>query len=220
MLVDLRSVQQHYLNERDLEIPALCALVEKRKPGSLLDVGACWSWSHYAPRLRELVPIYDAVDILEDLQIKAIVDRYVQDNFLTSYWFDFDYPIYDFISCISTIEHAGLSTYQAEYKVERLLMFHKMLTLSNESVFLSFPFGQHGGALGQYMNITDVELGQWLGLAEQHGFCCQHVQFFYNEFSMGGNPWGELSREAASQVPVRLEKGCQCVALVDLWKQE
>ncbi|MEK9207242.1 MAG: hypothetical protein AAB922_02090, partial [Patescibacteria group bacterium] len=106
-MFDLSSVVYKEWNERDIECPALVGFITTHPVTTMLDVGAHWSWSYYAPEVRKLVANYDAIDILPDPQTKEIVDKYMVRNVL-----DLDNVQYDLVACISTIEHAGISTYQ------------------------------------------------------------------------------------------------------------
>jgi hypothetical protein len=181
-----------------------------------LDVGPHWSWSYYAPSLRELLAnkIYDGVDVIEDRQTAVFLNHYYIGNVC-----DISLNKYDYVSCISVIEHCGLSTYKLEdFRAEQYRVFSRMLALSNKYLFLTFPFGLDHIYPGEYANITNMQLLAFEAMAKICGFEVSDLQFYFNEFSPGGEPWQYITREEASLKPMRKERGAQCICLVEFTK--
>src|SRR3990167_9581732 len=93
--------------DRDVEVPLLQEFIERVKPESLLDVGAHWSHAYYSKEIRPFIKRYDAIDILDDPETRKIADTYYVGNAIT-----LPLQSYDVVICVSTLEHAGLSTYK------------------------------------------------------------------------------------------------------------
>lgn len=195
-------------NERDIEIPAIIDFIKSHPLLTLLDVGAHWSHAFYASQVRMLVDNYDAIDILPDPQTKAMVDKYIQGNVL-----DYNGGKYDLVTCISTIEHAGITTYKIDnYEDEQLRIFKKILDLSKKYILITFPFGQKALHEGQFANITKENLAKFLegvnGLIKK--------KFYFSEFAPEGEPWIEVNEELASKVEYISEKGTRCICILTI----
>jgi hypothetical protein len=218
MLVDLGKVQYLHNNERDLEIPAVLQSVQRNlsRVRSLLDVGAHMSYAYYAPAIRTLLENrrYDAVDILADEKTAEIVDNYYQGEVCS-----LQLGKYDYVACISVLEHSGLTTYKREnVRGEQFKVFTKLLNLSNKHVFLSCPFGMNHIYPDQYANITDHLLEIFEAAALMQGFHVSDLQFYFSEFAPAGEPWVCITRSEASLKPMIRERGTQCVFLMELAK--
>lgn len=196
-------------NERDIEDPALISFVEKHKDiKSVLDVGACYSYATYANKLRALVKKYDGIDILPDQETEKILDKYIVDN-VKNY-----NKKYDLVSCISTIEHAGISTYKtADHVKERRLIFKKLLDLSKKYVFLTFPYGKESFHENEFANITSKDLQVFTKM-------CSKVKttFYFSEFPQGKIPFVEVEKEFANDVEYKRELGTRCVCIMEILK--
>lgn len=205
-------IYQHY-NERDIEIPTLLEDLKKLQPSSFLDVGAHYSWYHYAQQVRDVLPDarYHAVDILSDDKTAAIADKFFRGNVL-----DLEIPCANFVCCLSTIEHCGLSTYQLEdFRAEQDRVFQRIIALSDPYAFLSFPFGQDNVYPGEYANITDNQLSRWQECVWMAGRKYQ-CEFWYNEFPQGKLLWDQCSRHEAASVPMRKNRGTQCICMMKI----
>ena len=217
MLITLDTIQYVHKNERDLEIPAVLKSVSNhiKDIDSLLDVGCHWSWAYYANQLREILQTrkYDGIDIIikEDNQTPNILDKYHVGDICST-----ELPKYDYVACISSIEHCGLSTYKRDdFRAEQHKVFSRLLDVANKYLFLSFPFGLDHVYEGEYANITDLQLLDFTTMAAAQSFIINDLQFYFNEFSPGGEPWQYISWRDAAKKPMIKEKGTQCVGIIE-----
>src|SRR6185369_647825 len=125
-----RSIEYTHLNERDVEIPALLGFLEARRGtfASVLDVGAHHSAHYYAPLVRARFPgvVYDGVDIVPDPETAGLIDTYHVGNVT-----EVQLGPYDLVSCVSTIEHCGITHYHREDPVaEQLAVFRRLCGLA------------------------------------------------------------------------------------------
>lgn len=212
-----KNIQYQHLNERDIEIPFLINSLRRVDDSidSLLDVGAHYSFAHYAPQIKQMLGprIYTAVDILPDEKTEAIVDEYLIGNVN-----HLEIDPHDFVCCISTLEHCGISTYKVgDYKLEQLRTFRRLLDLTLIYGLASFPFGTEGLYPGEYSNITIPMFREFNRIISQRGFETQGF-FFYNEFPQGGKEWSLIDITEAANVPMDASKGVQCVGLLEWFK--
>lgn len=209
MLIDPDTLEYKWFNERDIEVPLLLNLVERFKPRLFLDVGAYYSWFTYGadikPRLADDC-VYDGCDILPRPQEDIYVDHWFHNNVTK-----IGNVSYDFVSCVSAIEHCGITTYQMkDVEDEQYRVYMKMLNIATKQLFITCPYGLPGRFEGQYQNITTEQFELWWLAADAAGFKVE-PQFFYNEFPQGRKKWTTISREEASRVPLDLTKGVQCM---------
>ena len=217
-MITLSDVTKTHFNERDVEVPAVLKFTNEmlaaKSDCSLLDVGGHYAHATYGPGIRELLKnnIYDACDILPDPPTEKLVNNYFVGNVS-----ELSLNQYDLVTCISVIEHCGLTTYKRDdIYSEQCLIMKRLTDLAQKGLFLTFPYGLPGVYPDQYSNIFDTLLSkftnQWLyskGPAAK-----VETQFFYNDFSPKGLPWSELTHEQASQVPLDVDLGIvQCVCL-------
>lgn len=216
MLIDPSTIKYKWFNDRDFEVPLLLGLVEKAKPSILLDVGAHYSWATYAAELKKLVPNYYGVDVIDCPQTKKIIDYWATSNVLdVSYSWSFD-----FVSCISVIEHCGITTYKVDnpYK-EQNNVFVKMCDLASGHLLITCPFGTEGLWKGQYSNITVDQAAAWTGIADARGFKVEK-QFLFNEFPQGQKKWFTISENEAAKVPLDTTKGVQCNMIFYAYREQ
>lgn len=207
-------------NERDIEIPALIGSVRDHLNdiNSFIDIGAHWSHAFYASGVRNLLAtrIYDAIDIINDELTSKIVDHYFIGNVCDP---KFQLETYDYVACVSVIEHCGLTTYkESNYRNEQYRVFDKLINLANKYLFLSFPFGLDNIWPEQYANITNTQLYAFEYMANKIGFHITDLQFYFSEFAPGGEPYILLSREKAAEKPIRMDRGAQCIGMVEFAK--
>lgn len=201
--------------DRDCETPLVTEFIQSRGPiGSLLDVGAHYSGHHYAEVLRFSAVRYDGIDIQPpDEKTAQLLNNYYTGNANS---FSFDLPQYDAVICVSTIEHAGVSTYQADYVTERMNLFQRCLALARKHFWISFPVGQPYLCPGQMAIISHEQLDQWERWTAKYRV---KERFILTQGAQASHPWREhTSREAALCVPYFDYIGNQsiCVMEVDL----
>lgn len=216
-LVDLSQIVYRHKNERDLERVALLSLIKSHSEfTSYLDVGAHWSWQHYAPEVRSLTKYkrYDAIDLLNDPTTAGFVNHYYKGNVLTT-----KLPQYDFVFSISSIEHSGISTYDVAdgWEKERHRVFKRLFGLADKMLFLTFPFGQHALEPGQFANITPEDLTKLRIIC--NGFPIR-TWFYFSEGQDPFSPYQKVSEAEASRVEYLPEKGTRCVCFLLVTKGE
>lgn len=212
--MDINTIDYTYWNERDIEIPFLVDFI-KNHPDivSALDVGAHWSWSYYAPQVRKLVKTYDAVDILPDEQTARIVDSYTVGNVL-----DMKDVSYDLVFCISSLEHAGISTYHVDdYKEEQRKVFAKLFDLSKKYVYCSFPFGKEALHKGEFSNITEHQLKYFYNKVKDT-IREWSIRFYFSEFPQGRKRYKEIGLHEAKDVEYVKELGNRCICFLEAEK--
>lgn len=201
--------------DRDCESPLLLEYIKSNAEsmGSLLDIGAHHSASstHYAHKIRPLVKKYDGVDIVDDPEAKKVLDHFYVGNANT-----LDLPQYDMVICVSTIEHAGLSTYKGDYVSERMQLFMRCLELTKKYMWISFPVGQEYIFPNELAPITDKQLKRWETLTSNFKV---KERFFYTQGAQAGFPWREhTKRDVAVKIPYIDFIGNQSIAVLEIDK--
>lgn len=182
--------------DRDVEVPLLIEYIYKIKPESLLDVGAHWSHAYYAKLIRPFIKRYDAVDILSDPETEKIVDTYYVGNAIT-----LPLKSYDMVICVSTLEHAGLSTYTANHEEEVPKLFYQCFLLAKKYLWFSFPVGQKYFNPTEMAPITGDQIEGFENILEANN-CKYEERFFYNKSVTDGFPWQEhTKRDVALKIP-------------------
>lgn len=211
--------------DRDAEIPVLLEFLQKVAPiDSLLDIGAHYSgtpnsYAFYAPEVRKLVKRYDGIDILEDFGTRRIVDNYYMGNAITYIVGEFGFAKnYDVVICVSTLEHAGISTYKAKtnYKEERDKLFGRCLELAKKYVWLSFPVGQEYLYPNELAIIDKPTFESWKKLISNFKVT---QRFFYTQGAQAGHPWHEHNKEGvALRIPYIDFIGSQSICVWEIAK--
>jgi len=201
--------------DRDCEVPTLLEFIRAHTPvASLLDVGAHYTNVHYAKELRTMVKVYHGVDINDDPNTRLIVDQFFIGN-ACNIAFSMKY---DMVTCVSTIEHAGISTYKADYRSERMRLFARLLELSNRWVWISFPVGTECFCPDQFANITESDLTEFETLCKTRGYGYRE-RFFYTEGAQMRHPWHEhANRKEAVSVPHVVSLGAQSICAMEIEK--
>src|SRR5947209_6774873 len=153
----IRQFRMVFKNDRDVEVPTLLAFFQRiGYVNSLLDIGAHYSSHHYAKELLPFTYRYDGIDLLDDPETRSYLSHYYVGNAIT-------YPLdtYDAVICVSTIEHAGVSTYKGDYVQERMNLFERCLRLASKYVWISFPVGQEYVHPNEFAPITEEQLSRW-----------------------------------------------------------
>ena len=199
--------------DRDAETPTLLEFVRKHKPTTLLDVGAHHTYAFYAPEVRKIATVYDGIDILPDETTTDLLDNYIVGNANTHDWQD---KKYDMVICVSTLEHAGLSTYKGDPMAERNTLFRTVLQLSSKHAWVSFPVGQGEVVEAQLETINGFGLLVLENIASVEGFT-NKPRFFYSQGPQVGHPWREHGdRNFAFSIPYVDFIGNQSICVMEL----
>lgn len=200
--------------DRDAEIPLFLEFLKFHPVETFLDVGAHYStYNGYAPDVRKLIKRYDGIDIIPDPEATKILDNFYVGNAN-------DYPLmqYDMVACISTIEHAGVSTYKVQDPfVERNKLFLTCLELAKKYLWISFPVGQEYTYPNELSIITDKQLKHWENLISNYKVT---ERFLYTQGAQAGHPWYEhTKREVALRIPYVDYIGNQSICVLEVEKR-
>lgn len=176
--------------DRDCELPNLSDFLRSKKEtfSSFLDVGAHHSAGYYANEVRLLAKTYHGLDPSPDESVERIVDKYFVGDFL-----NINLEPYDFVLCLSTIEHVGM--YPVVYPdriAVRDLFFKKLLSLTKKYLWISFPVGQPYEIKNEMSIIPPDQCERWLDLIKKYK---HNVGFYFSEGPQVGHPWGISTKE-------------------------
>lgn len=226
--------------DRDCEIPLLMEFLHSKAPiESLLDIGAHSSAieEKYGHDIRKIAKRYDGIDIMPDSKTAELLDNYIVANVI-------DYPFgqmvpagypykgleegrgmvkgrglerYDTVICVSTIEHAGLSTYKKEDPYEeREKLFMRCLELTKKYLWISFPVGQEYTYPGELSIISDKQLKHWESMVSNFKV---KQRFTYNQGPQAKHPWYEhTKRDVAIKIPYIDYIGNQSICVLEVEK--
>ncbi len=93
-------------------------------------------------------------------------------------------------------------------------MFKRVCELAKKYAILTFPYGKEGLIPGQYANITPEQLRKFIEVSGGTAV----KKFFYNEFPQGRKKWRQISEAEASRVPLREDRGVQCLCVLEIEK--
>lgn len=182
--------------DRDVERPLVIEWLRNKHFERVLDIG-CHSSAHeggYAKEVRNHAKLYDGIDIIRDDRLDGILDHQFVGNANT-----YSLEQYECVLCVSTIEHAGLSTYKADYQKERMELFKRVINLSTNYVWISFPLGQPYVYSDQLAVIPATTLKVWEGLVSKYKV---KQRYFYTQGAQAGHPWYEHEkRNVAVRIP-------------------
>ena len=199
--------------DRDCELVLFLEFLRSHPVESLLDIGAHYSvYNNYAQEVRALVKRYDGIDIIDDPEVKQVLDNFYVGNAIT-------YPLkqYDMVACISTIEHSGVSTYKVDdIQKEQERLFMRCLELTNKYMWISFPTGLPYVYPNELSIITEKQLKRWEILTSNFKV---KERFFYSQGPQAGHPWYEHNkREFATIVPYVDYVGNCSIAVLEIEK--
>lgn len=169
--------------DRDVENVVVKEWVENIKPQSLLDVGAHYSHQSYALSIRPFIDQYDGIDILECAETADVLDNYIVGNANEA-----ELTPYEAVMCISTLEHAGLSTYQGDHVEEMMSLFKTCISHAEKYALFTFPVGLEYTYPGQLSLITKDHLRRFKMIAK--GWSIRE-RFFLSQGPQAGHPWQE-----------------------------
>ena len=199
--------------DRDSELVLFLEFLRSHPVESFLDIGAHYStYNEYADKVRPQVKRYDGVDIIPDPEATKILD-----NFYVGNANDIKLQQYDMVVCISTIEHAGVSTYKAEdIKKEQNRLFETCLNHAKKYMWISFPVGQQYVYPNELSVITEDQLSYWEKLTKPY----KVNQFYlYTQGAQAGHPWNQhRKRETAVKIPYIDFIGNQSICVMEVEK--
>lgn len=189
-MLKINEFPQTRRTDRDCELPNLFEFLQKKKGlfSSVLDVGAHFSSGYYANEIRLLATTYHALDPNHDEAVERIADKYIVGDFLKT-----NLEKYDFVLCLSTIEHVGM--YPVQYpdrKAARDLFFNKLLDTAKQYLWISFPVGQPYEIKNEMSIITPDQCESWLELVKNFK---HEIGFYYSQGPQAGFPWGISTKE-------------------------
>jgi hypothetical protein len=207
----LRKFGIVHRTDRDAEIPLLREFIERHGPyDSVLDVG-----SHglmYAEEIRRCTITFHMCDVVVDHNVSGLAEYFYEGNFN-----ELELNRYDLITCVSTLEHAGISTYRGDYRRERLKMFKKCLKLARKYLWISFPVGQPYFIPDQLAIIPETSFKTFHRLAGDVGEVT--TRFLYTQGAQAGHPWIEHDRtNVALKIPYIDFIGNQSICVMEVVK--
>jgi len=208
--------------DRDCEVPNLIQYVEGYSPiKSLLDVGCAHSHLSYADKIRPFIDSYEGIDIIDCLETEKILDYYMVGNVSDHVFGD---QKFDVVTCVSVIEHSGLSTYDGDFRLERLRLFKRLLELSKKHIWLSFHAGleyiaHNNDGKPDFCAITKEDLDRFEQSAGVNGWKFKE-RFFYTQGAQADHHWYEHGdRDLALKVPYMDFIGNQSIGVMELTKK-
>ena len=199
--------------DRDCELPNLLSFLREKKDTfeSLLDVGAHYSAGYYANDVRLYAKKYHGLDPVLDEVVDRIVDKYFVADFLKQ-----PLDFYDFVLCLSTIEHVGMYgvVYSDPFQ-KRDEFFEKLLKTATRYLWLSFPVGQAYTIPGEMSIIPLEQCERWLELVKNYKVTSG---FFHSEGPQAGYPW-ELSTKEQCYAQKYIDSvGNQSICILEIEK--
>lgn len=209
------EIEYIYYNERDIEVPALIESITGfvSRIDSFVDVGGCYSYYTYSNKVRDILKgkVYDVIDPQNCVETAKIVDQYYVVDVR-----EIGDISYSYVSCISTLEHVGVNPKLIKgYETEQIEVFKKLSKLAERYLFVSYPFGKPDVFLGEYSNITQKQIVKFIEILKSAGFSKIDTDFFFNEFPQGREKWVSITIDEASEIPIRKEKGVQCLCILE-----
>lgn len=197
--------------DRDVENVVVREWVENINPQSLLDVGAHYSHQSYAPSIRPLVDQYDGIDILECPETSEVLDEYIVGNAN-----EVGLSEYEAVMCVSTLEHAGITTYEGDHVDEMMKLFKTCVTHATKYALFTFPVGLPYTYPGQLSIITKNQLRRFK-------LMCKGMQvterFFLSQGPQASHPWQEhTDRDLALSIPYVSTWGNRSICALEVEK--
>jgi len=199
--------------DRDCELPNLSDFLRAKKEmfSSFLDVGAHHSAGYYANEVRLFAKTYHGLDPSPDEAVERIVDKYFVGDFL-----NVNLESYDFVLCLSTIEHVGMYSFIYPDRVAtRDLFFNKLLSLTKKYLWISFPVGQPYEIKNEMSIIPKEQCERWLDLIKGYK---HNVGFYYSVGPQAGHPWGISTKEKCYAQKYIDSVGNQTICIMEVEK--
>lgn len=199
--------------DRDVELPNLFDFLSKVKDeiDSAIDVGAQFSANYYAQHLRLYVSKYWALDPTPDPEVEKIVDKYIQKDA-----FYFNFPPFDLVLCVSTLEHVGQYPIKyKDYKERRFKIFQKMLGSAQKYLWLSIPVGRDHICPGQMAIFGFEELKKMAALLKPFK---TKIGYFWSEGPQAGHPWTKSTFDRVIDQPYIDSLGNRGICIMEVEK--
>ena len=196
-----------YRNERDVEIPLLLEFIRKHKDiEKALDVGC--ARSVYLEKARELIKIFDCIDIEADQKASPFLDNYFLGDVIEK-----DLDIYDLVFAISVIEHYGVKQKPASCPLcSQKDMIKKLASLAKKYLFLSFPYGQPYTEPGEFIVISKDKLEYYLPALKDFNL---KIRYYINDNLQAESKWYEVDQFVADASIYDKKYGIRCVCIVE-----
>jgi len=176
--------------DRDCELPVFFDFLERTrgKINSALDIGAHYSASYYASRLRTYVKTYTALDPTMDIEVAKIADEFLVLDACKA-----TLSPHDLVLCLSVIEHVGHYPFVfQDFQDKRRDLLIKMLNAAEKYLWISFPVSRFHTIKGEMTPVTPEELEEFLKLAGRYKVT---EGYFWSEGPQAGHPWTKSTRE-------------------------
>jgi hypothetical protein len=207
----IRTFEVNTKTDRDVEIPLVIEFVQKHKPQSVLDVGAHSSYCYYARAIRPLVERYVGVDIIKCPDTIGLLDDYLIGNAN-----EMELPEVETVLCISTLEHAAISTYEGDHEKEMLKLFKTCLRYATKNVLVTFPVGPPYTYPGELSIVTKDQVRRFRMMCKGMEV---RERFFLSQGPQASHPWQEhTNRDLAFSIPYVSTWGNQSICAMEIIK--
>lgn len=198
-------------NERDVELPLLRQFLRKNGAflSSVLDIGP---WEQGSTKICvEEAGYVDAIDPVRWPEVEKMVGIYYQENFLLA-----DLPYYDFVVCVSTLEHIGVTPLPTKlYRECQIEAFAKILEIIKRGAFITFPYGEDDFFAGQYYNGNRKLLDDYLKLARNFKV---YKKFISTPDHTDPESWREIPQDLADKATNELSGGVNTICVLEVYK--
>jgi len=200
-----------YFSERNIEIPKLLEFLDRHSDEieTVLDVGC--AGSQYLEEIKKRGKVINGVDMRYDEKIEDLLKDYTVADFL-----DLDFGTYDFVICLSTIEHYGVKQKpDPDYTGLQLFFFERLVLTAKKFLFVTFPYGEPAVHPNEFSAVYPWLLDRFLAGLEKYKV---ELEFYFNEEPQKGEGWRKIEREEAGRVKYDPSKGVQCVCILKVEK--
>ncbi|HUV42302.1 MAG TPA: hypothetical protein VMY36_00080 [Patescibacteria group bacterium] len=198
-------------NERDPELLELERFLKNCRVtrDSILDIGP---WSEGSTKIcSDYTHYLDTIDLVQREALgKMVKNQYVEDFLF------FDLPQYDFVVCVSTLEHIGVTPIaMRDCREMELLAVKKMIGLAEKGVFLSFPYGEAILIKAKYNNIDRTMVKEMEKMARGFKF---EKKFLSTATLSDPDSWQEVSQDEADKATNELSGGIKTICIISMLK--
>jgi len=196
-------------NEKDPELAQLQGflLSNHQQTDTILDIGPWCEGSTKVCSLhtKQLETI--------DLKHRTALEKMVRKQWVEDYLFA-DLPEYDFVVCVSTLEHIGVTPLKMlDPREMQLFAVQKILDQAKKGVFLTFPYGQPVLYKQNYFNIDRTMVAEMENMAK--GFDVTK-KFLTTKTPKLPDSWREVSQKQADRAENKLKEGTLTIAIISM----